>query len=136
VLLSPEIDFTNEAKNMDTVHANLKRASIACIIPHSIEQYVSSKVLVMNYIDGFKITNTAELDRFQIDRTALLTQVCVMYAQQIYIDGFFNGDPHFGNLMVSVSGGVVKPVLLDFGLTKRLPDRMRTAFCKMVSSRR
>ena len=42
------------------------------------------------------------------------------------------GDPHPGNLLCSCGGGGPVPILLDFGLTKRLTETQRIAFCRLV----
>lgn len=51
----------------------------------------------------------------------------------MFADGVFNCDPHPGNLLVrnDPARGPV-PVLLDFGLCKRLPLEQKLAFCEMV----
>ena len=72
------------------------------MIPEPTEGMVSQRVMVMNYIDGFKVTDMKKLKRYEIDRLALVRRIAQAYAQQIYVDGFFNGDPHPGNLMVQV----------------------------------
>ncbi|KAJ1469489.1 hypothetical protein T484DRAFT_1851593 [Baffinella frigidus] len=45
------------------------------------------------------------------------------YAQQMFCDGFFSADPHPGNILVHRE--TLDPVLLDFGLVKRLDDPIR-----------
>ena len=49
--------------------------------------------------------------------------MCEAWAQQMFTDGFFNADPHPGNLLVRNEPGLGPlPVLLDFGLCKRLAN--------------
>lgn len=45
-------------------------------------------------------------------------------------------DPHMGNILVStaVPGDSSVPVLLDFGLTKRLDPKMKVAFARLMHS--
>ena len=52
----------------------------------------------------------------------------------MHIDGFFNADPHGGNILVStaVPGDASVPVLLDFGLTKRLNPPIKLAFARLM----
>ena len=54
---------------------------------------------------GFKITDTKQLSLYKIDKEALMARVCQAYNCQFFADGFFNADPHAGNLMVSVKDG-------------------------------
>ena len=57
-----------------------------------------------------------------VDCTLLVSRVCEAWATQMFADGCFNCDPHPGNLLVRLDPqrGPI-PVLLDFGLCKRLP---------------
>jgi hypothetical protein len=44
----------------------------------------------------------------------------------MFVDGFFNADPHPGNFLVSTDPETLhKPILLDFGLTKTL-DKVKS----------
>ena len=63
-----------------------------------------------------------------------MDRVCQAYAQQVYVNGFFNADPHPGNILVQVSDGKATPVLLDFGMVKVLEDDRRLAFARLVFS--
>ena len=54
---------------------------------------------------------------------------------QLFTDGHFNCDPHAGNLLVDNRRATElgpTPVLLDFGLCKRLSATERLAFCGLV----
>lgn len=73
------------------------------------------------------VTDEALLDLYQVDRLALLKRVAQAYAVQIYVDACFSADPHPGNILVQVHNGKATPVLLDFGLTKRLTVTQRNA---------
>lgn len=57
-----------------------------------------------------------------------------VYAQQLFVDGLFNADPHPGNLMVQVREGRALPVLLDFGMTVRLAETQRLGYARLALS--
>ncbi len=92
------------------------------------------KVLVLEFANAVKVTDLETLDRLGVDRQLLLKHITEAFAEQIFHIGVFSGDPHPGNILVDVSEGhgKAKPVLLDFGLAKRLPKTMRLAFCKLI----
>ena len=48
----------------------------------------------------------------------------------MFVDGFFNGDPHPGNLLVHET--THQPVLLDFGLTKKLNPNVCIGMAKLL----
>ena len=67
-----------------------------------------------------------------VDREALMARLVHIYGQQLFVDGFFNADPHAGNLMVQVRDGAALPVLLDFGMTIRLSHRQRLGYARLA----
>jgi predicted unusual protein kinase regulating ubiquinone biosynthesis (AarF/ABC1/UbiB family) len=52
------------------------------------------------------------------------------YLEQVLVAGFFHADPHPGNLFVQPDGP--RLVLLDFGLTKRLPEHFRERLVELA----
>ena len=67
-----------------------------------------------------------------VDREALMARIVQIYAQQLFVDGLFNADPHAGNLLCQVKDGRALPVLLDFGMTVRLEVEQRLGFAKLA----
>lgn len=123
-----------------------------------------SRILMLEFVEGFKITDRDKLRETGADPTQLLLGVCEAFGVQMHLLGLFNGDPHPGNILVervaegeenwaresgpdggtsAVGGpsfdqdpaaGSLRPVLLDFGLAKLLPESSRIAFCEMVQA--
>ena len=82
---------------------------------------------------GAPLKDPAALREAGIDCDLVVARVCEAWAAQILADGLFNADPHAGNLLVTRQpplGDV--PVLLDFGLCKRLAPAEHKAFCMLV----
>ena len=95
---------------------------------------VKERVLVMDFCAGFAIKDVRQLDARGVDRELLLSRVCEAWAVQMHTAGVFNADPHAGNILVSTAAGEdgAVPVLLDFGLTKRLTPALKLAFARLV----
>lgn len=133
-----ELDFNIEAENTRKVARNLNYRSkqsdssaanyVDVLIPEVIQS--SEKVLVLEYMDGVRLNDKAALEALGVDKQGLVESITRAYAHQIYIDGFFNGDPHPGNFLVSKEPPF-RPVLLDFGLTKSISSTMKQALAKM-----
>nr|GFD40594.1 hypothetical protein [Tanacetum cinerariifolium] len=70
-------------------------------------------------MDGVRLNDSHALEELGVDKQKLVEEITRAYAHQIYVDGFFNGDPHPGNFLVSREPPH-HPILLDFGLTKLL----------------
>ncbi|PPR93702.1 hypothetical protein GOBAR_AA26971 [Gossypium barbadense] len=133
-----ELDFDHEAENTRTVAANLgcKKSPgesyssnrVNVLIPEVIQS--TKSVLILEYMDGIRLNDTASLEAFGIDKQKIVEEITRAYAHQIYVDGFFNGDPHPGNFLVSKEAPHC-PILLDFGLTKKLSSSLKHALAKM-----
>ncbi|XP_002527984.2 uncharacterized protein LOC8282084 [Ricinus communis] len=133
-----ELDFNIEAENTRIVSSNLgcrnknkdsRHANqVDVLIPEVIQS--SEKVLILEYMDGIRLNDLESLEAYGVDKQKVVEEITRAYAYQIYIDGFFNGDPHPGNFLVS-KDPQHRPVLLDFGLTKKISSSIKQALAKM-----
>uniref|UniRef100_A0A2P2K6L6 Ubiquinone biosynthesis protein coq-8 n=3 Tax=Rhizophora mucronata TaxID=61149 RepID=A0A2P2K6L6_RHIMU len=133
-----ELDFNHEAENTRTVSRNLGCNNQHCndtpgkqvdvLIPEVIQS--TEKVLILEYMDGIRLYDNEALEACGASRQKIVEEITRAYAHQIYVDGFFNGDPHPGNFLVSKKPPH-RPILLDFGLTKKLSSSMKQALAKM-----
>ncbi len=121
-----ELDFLVEAKHAHTFTQN--QYSIQYISsPIIYTEYSTSKVLVMEYIDGYEITQLGLLKSNGYDLHEIAIKLSENYIKQIVDDGFFHADPHPGNIRIRDG----KIVWIDFGmmgsLTKEDKDLMKEA---------
>ncbi|KAL2318235.1 hypothetical protein Fmac_032111 [Flemingia macrophylla] len=133
-----ELDFNHEAENTRMVAKNLgcrnqydgnmNSNRVDVLIPDVIQS--TEKVLVLEYMDGIRLNDLESLEAFGVNRQKIVEEITRAYAHQIYVDGFFNGDPHPGNFLVSKETPH-RPILLDFGLTKKLSSTIKQALAKM-----
>ncbi|KAK6274274.1 PREDICTED: uncharacterized protein LOC18587595 [Theobroma cacao] len=133
-----ELDFNHEAENTRTVSRNLgckklhdenkSSNQVNVLIPEVIQS--TQSVLILEYMDGIRLNDSASLEAFGVDKQKIVEEITRAYAHQIYVDGFFNGDPHPGNFLVSKEAPH-RPILLDFGLTKKLSSSVKQALAKM-----
>jgi len=129
-----ELDFRLEASNMSTVRRLLAANGVTAIVPRAVDGLVTQRVLTMDYCPGFVIRDVERLDDYGVDRDLLLGRVVRAWAVQMHVGGVFNADPHPGNILVSTArgGDASVPVLLDFGLTKRLSPPIKVAFARLM----
>jgi predicted unusual protein kinase regulating ubiquinone biosynthesis (AarF/ABC1/UbiB family) len=122
-----ELDFVNEAHASERIAKELEGRSDV-VIPGVVWEHTSRRVLVMERIDGIKITEVTALEAAGVDTQALGQTLVEVFCEQMLVNGNFHADPHPGNLMVlpGEDGGPARLVLLDFGLTKELPDEFRS----------
>ena len=117
-----ELDFVNEGHNAEAA-AELFRARGDVVVPAVHWEWTTRRVLVMEFVEGIKITDLEALRRAGVDPSRVARLLVEAYCEQVLVAGFFHADPHPGNLFVQPDGP--KLVLLDFGLTKQLPPRFR-----------
>jgi hypothetical protein len=53
-------------------------------------------------MDGIRLNDLESLEAYGVDKQKIVEEITRAYAHQIYIDGFFNGDPHPGILCISL----------------------------------
>jgi predicted unusual protein kinase regulating ubiquinone biosynthesis (AarF/ABC1/UbiB family) len=129
-----ELDFENEASNAEKIAAYFEdRPDVA--IPQIHWRYTTRRVLVMEYMDGIKITDLARLREAGIDVERVAELLVETFCEQILVRGLFHADPHPGNLLVQAGpDGEPRLVLLDFGLVKDLPPTFRKGIAAFAMS--
>jgi aarF domain-containing kinase len=126
-----ELDFENEARNAETVAANFAhRDDIK--IPEIVWDLTTRRVLVMEFVSGIKIDDISGLHAACVDPQAVGRLLAESFCEQILVHGLFHADPHPGNLLIDPNGP--RLIMLDFGLTKDLPERFRDGILGFVGS--
>ena len=123
-----ELDFVREAQMTERIRANLSEIP-GIVLPLVIAGYTSGKVLVTEFLDGARLLDASRHNELGADPIALAQMIAGAYGHQIMVDGLFQADPHPGNILVLPGGHIG---LLDFGLTKELPDASRLGFARLV----
>ncbi|KAF5476614.1 hypothetical protein F2P56_003347 [Juglans regia] len=136
-----EFDFAREANAMERIrhflYENNKKPPV--LVPRVIQDMVSRRALVMEYIDGIPILNLGdEIAKRGIDpgskiavvaKRKILESLTLAYGQMILKSGFFHADPHPGNILICKGSEVG---LLDYGQVKDLPENLRLGYANLV----
>jgi aarF domain-containing kinase len=125
-----ELDFENEGRNAETVARNLAHRP-EFVVPGIVWERTSRRVLTMDFIPGYKISDVRAMREAGIDTAQVAQLLTEAYCEQMLINGFFHADPHPGNLIVQPGP---KIALIDFGLSKRFPAAFRRAFVELTRS--
>ena len=125
-----ELDFRREAESMMSLRAALAHRSDV-IVPSLIPELSTGRLLVMEYIEGIKITDREALERAGISAHDVARLLNYLYADQMLHLGILHGDPHPGNLLVQPGPRLV---LLDHGLTVALAPSLVGALNKLVQA--
>jgi ubiquinone biosynthesis protein len=114
-VLLGELDFLREANTIERFSRFFKKDNVDFVhIPKVYREHTTESVLVMEYINGIKISDIEALEREGLDRKAIAYNGARMTLKEIFEFGFYHADPHPGNIFV-LPGNVVAPV--DFGIT-------------------
>ncbi len=125
-----ELDFIHEGHNAEACAANFAGQD-DIVIPKIYWEHTTKRVLVMEFLDGIKITDLDAIDAAGIDRQQVARLLSESYFKQIFSHGFFHADPHPGNLFVQPGP---KLVIVDFGIAKELPEGFLAGFIKLVAT--
>lgn len=123
-----EIDYVTEATNAKRFR-EMFREDPSIYIPHVYEEYISKRVLVLEWIDGIKVNDYAALDAGGYSRLEIANRTVRAYFYQFFEEGFFHADPHPGNIFVKKNSPSDDPVIafLDFGMVGSLTGSMKRA---------
>ncbi|PWN43956.1 ABC1-domain-containing protein [Ceraceosorus guamensis] len=130
-----ELDFRHEAESSRKMVSDFAHYKKTAIYIPKVE-HVSKRVMVMEYIDGRRPDDLNYLQKHGIDRNRVSQELSRVFAQMLYMHGFFHGDPHAGNVLIrpalpgSRSPYNFELVLLDFGLTFDIDKKLRTDYAR------
>ena len=117
-----EMNFQTEASNMEEF-ARLNEDVRFVYVPKLYRAFTTERVLVMEYIDGWDITDKKQLEAAGYDMNEIGEKLIDNWIRQVMSDGFFHADPHPGNIMIRDG----KIVWIDMGLMGHLTDHDRSA---------
>jgi ubiquinone biosynthesis protein len=120
-IIDQECDLRIEADHMARfAHSISSQPNM--ISPVVYWSYTTRDMLTMSYHDGYQITDITHLKQYGHEPARLVETLTQLYFQHIFIDGWFHGDPHPGNILIDPEG---RMVFLDFGLTGQLDHAAR-----------
>ena len=120
-----ELDFVREVQSAERI-AELFNDDPAVTVPRVYHELSSRRVITMEFVSGIKPTDKAAIAAAGLNPAEVVQELMRVYVTMILARGFFQADPHPGNIFVNPyrrSDGKVIPrfVLMDFGLSKELP---------------
>jgi len=126
--LLKELDYKQEARNLTALAENLREFE-RIVVPAAIDDYTTSKVLTIEYIQGCKITDLAPVARTELDGSGLAKELFRAYLKQILVDGLVHADPHPGNVLLTDDDRIA---LLDLGMVARIPPGMQDKLLRLL----
>ena len=115
-----ELDFTLEARNCDRMRKNFEDDE-RLTIPEISWEYTTSKVMVMEYINGIRVNDVEALRAKEYDLERIAWDGADIFFKMVFEYGMFHGDLHGGNVIVLEGQRIA---LIDFGLVGTLSRRL------------
>jgi predicted unusual protein kinase regulating ubiquinone biosynthesis (AarF/ABC1/UbiB family) len=120
-VLAEEMNYRLEGQNAARFKANFAGWS-DIYVPEVLHEFTTERLLVMDFVEGIKVTDLDGLRRAGFDPRAVNERLYRTYFKQLFEDGFFHADPHPGNLLVMRDGRLA---FFDFGMVGVVDDELR-----------
>jgi len=124
-----ELNFLNEATNIERFVSNFKNDQ-RIYVPKIYRNYCTSKILIMEYIEGIKISEINKFENINIDKKLLIKRGGDIILKQIFEHRFFHADPHPGNIFV-LPGNII--CFIDYGMMGTLTQTTKNLIISVVS---
>ena len=131
-LIYREIDYRAEARNARQFAKLYQGYENTIRVPEIYDELTTSTVLTMEWVDGTRLVDGAELAVYTGDDkagTRLVDALVQCSLRQMLDSGFFHADPHAGNLLATDDGRLC---YLDFGMMSYLEERQRVSIIEAV----
>jgi ubiquinone biosynthesis protein len=123
-----ELDLLQEAANASRLKEELKDVK-GFYVPQIFWKFSTSKILVLEWLDGIAFSNKAEILATSFDKKQIAQNLVISYFNQVYANGFFHADMHQGNLFLLKNGDIG---VVDFGIVGQIDKKTRLAIAEIL----
>ena len=127
-MLNEELSLNNELRNMQRFANNFKEDD-RIHVPTVYKQLSNDRILTMEMIEGFKITDKEKIIEIGQDPKKIARIGLDLYLTQFLKHGFFHADPHPGNIFLKENGQIV---FIDFGAMGKLYPNEREFLINLI----
>ncbi len=125
-----ELDFIREGRNIERFRKCFKNDK-NFYFPKVYWDLTAPKVLTMEYIKGFKLSEIDKQNNLNIDKKTIALNGADFILKEIFECRFFHADPHPGNIFI-LNNNVI--ALIDFGMVGILDDIMVEWIIKVLKA--
>ena len=129
-----ELDLKLEASNTNLTRKNFLDSS-GLYIPEVYWDLTTSKVMVLEKIDGIPCTDIKQIEDHGINKKALAENGVMIFLNQVFRDNFFHADMHPGNIFVSKKNPSDPGyIAIDCAITGSLSNDERYTLARMLQA--
>ena len=132
--IDAELDLRREAANCSEV-GEILAGEADFVVPAVDWQRSTRKMLVIDWINGTKVSDRAAMAALDIDRPHLARVLVHGFLAQAIAKGFFHADLHQGNLFIippTGPGDHARIGVIDFGIVGRINRRARLYLAEIL----
>ena len=129
-----ELDLKLEAANTNLTRKNFSNSE-ELYIPEVFWEMTTSKVMVLEEIDGIPCTDIEQIEKYGINKKRLAENGVMIFLNQVFRDNFFHADMHPGNIFVSKEHPDAPGyIAIDCAITGSLSNDERYILARMLQA--
>jgi ubiquinone biosynthesis protein len=94
-----ELNYQTEGRNAERLRSNF-RDQADYVLPEVLWSLSTRRVITLEYLEGIQFNEVDRLREAGYDLASVAQAAVEGYLQQIFVDGFYQADPHPANLLV------------------------------------
>lgn len=127
--LEKEINYVIEAANIEQFARNFIDDETV-YVPRVYRELSTRLILTMEHVHGIKASEVERLAPPDYDRVEIARRGADLIMKQVFVTGFFHGDPHPGNIFI-LPGNIF--CFVDFGMMGRINRQEREDFSDLIT---
>jgi len=128
--LSSECDLRNEARVADRFAFDFADDPVV-FVPRIVWPRVSRRVLAMEFVEGWRLSDLDDAARAGIDGRSLAVHGADVFMRQVLVTGRYHADLHPANMFVTPDGRIC---YLDFGIVGETAPEQRDAIAQVLAA--
>jgi ubiquinone biosynthesis protein len=128
--LHRELDLRNEGRVADRFRFDFRDDELM-VVPKVVWPLSTARVLTMEYIEGWRLSDLDAAARAGIDGYALAVHGADVFMRQVLVLGRFHADLHPANIFVTPEGHIC---YLDFGIMGTTTPDQRIAIAQVLAA--
>jgi len=128
--LRSEVDLRNEGRVADRFGFDFRQDTLV-VVPGVVWSRSTSRVLTMEYVEGWRLTDITDAERAGVDAYALALHGAEVFMRQVLVLGRFHADLHPANLFITPDSRIC---YLDFGIVGKTEPAQRIAIAQVLAA--
>lgn len=128
--LASECDLRNEARVADRFAYDFRNDPLV-VVPRVVWPRTSRRVLTMEFVEGWRLSDMDDAARSGIDGRALAVHGAEVFMRGVLLLGRYHADLHPANVFVTPDGRIC---YLDFGIVGRTEPEQREAIAQVLAA--